>query len=203
MPSLDHERECWRAGAEWVIGVDEVGVGPLAGPVTAAAVAVRDGAPFGWFDQVRDSKQLGTRTREMLSEAVMNDVPSAIGWVGPEEIDRFGIAAARRIAVLRALDGLGLPRDAVITDALAIPVPGNIPIVRADALCVSVAAASIVAKVARDALMVELCDRYPGYGFCRHKGYGTALHREALARLGPSSIHRRSYAPVAALCRPW
>ncbi|MGK2965051.1 MAG: ribonuclease HII [Tepidiformaceae bacterium] len=203
IPSLRFEREAWRLGAEWVAGVDEVGVGPLAGPVAAGVVALPPARRFRWYSDVRDSKVLSASQRELLDRKIRESVPFAVGWVSHEEIDRIGILPARRLAMLRALEQLGLRPDAIISDALDLPVEGVRPIIDADALSVSVAAASIVAKVARDALMDELCGQYRGYAFCRNKGYPTPEHKALLARRGPCPIHRRSYAPVAQLSLPW
>lgn len=203
IPSLRFEREAWRAGAGWVAGVDEVGVGPLAGPLAAAVVALRQGRRFKWFSDVRDSKVLSAGQRELLDVKIRESAPHAIGWVSHAEIDRIGILPARRLAMLRALEQLGLRPDAVISDALDLPVEGVRPIIDADALSVSVAAASVIAKVARDAVMDELCEQYHGYAFCRNKGYPTPEHKMLLARRGPCPVHRRSYAPVAQLSLPW
>lgn len=196
-PTLKFEREAWRAGASIVAGVDEVGVGPLAGPVTAAAVILPIGRRPRWYGSVRDSKMLAEPARELLAGLVRGSVPFAIGWASHTEIDELGILEARRLCALRALEGLPVKPDHVITDALTLPLANVRPVVRADSLSVAVAAASIVAKVARDALMVELCEQYSGYGFCQNKGYPTPGHRRILELRGPCAIHRRSYAPVA------
>jgi ribonuclease HII len=202
-PGLVFEREAWQAGATWVAGVDEVGVGPLAGPVTAGAVAIRSGQQLGWFKHVRDSKVLGPAAREDLAALIQQSVPWAIGWATHEEIDRIGILPARRLCMLRAIEQLSVRPEAIISDALPLPLPGVRAVIDGDALCVSVAAASIIAKVARDRLMVELDAEYPGWGFARHKGYPTPEHRRLLEERGPLPIHRRSYAPVAQLSLPW
>lgn len=203
IPSLRFEREAWRAGARWVAGVDEVGVGPLAGPVAAGVVALPPRKRYSWYGDVRDSKVLTGKAREELAVLIQADVPFAIGWASVEEIDRIGILPARRLCMLRAFEQLTVRPDAVISDALDLPLENVRAVIDGDALSVAVAAASIVAKVARDALMTELCDRYPGYGFCRHKGYATPEHKERLRVKGPSEIHRRSYAPVAQFSLPW
>jgi len=203
IPTLEFEESAWSEGYAWVIGADEVGVGSWAGPVAAAAVALPSRAWFAWMERVRDSKVLAPARREELAEEIAASVPTAVGWASPEEVDRQGLTAARRLAVLRAVEQLGLPRTRVISDALSLPLPDVVALVDADARCVSVAAASVVAKVARDALMRELCALYPGYAFCRNKGYGTPEHRRALRRRGPSPVHRRSYLPVAQLLLPW
>src|SRR5688572_29174442 len=117
-PSLKFEREAWRMGADWVAGVDEVGVGPLAGPVAAAVVALPQGRRFRWYSDVRDSKVIPAATRELLDVKIRDSVPHAVGWVSHDEIDRIGILPARRLAMLRALEHLGLRPDAIISDAL-------------------------------------------------------------------------------------
>ncbi len=203
IPSLRFEREAWNAGAHWVAGVDEVGCGPLAGPVAAGVVALPQGRRFRWYSKVRDSKVLTENARETLSALIRKDVPFAIGWASVEEIDRIGILPARRLCMLRAFESLGVKPDAVISDALDLPLPNVRAVIDGDALSVAVAAASIVAKVERDALMAELCDQYPGYKFCQHKGYSTPEHKRLLRELGPSPIHRTSYAPVAQYAFKW
>lgn len=203
VPSLRFEKEAWNAGATWVAGVDEVGCGPLAGPVAAGVVALPAGRRFRWYSHVRDSKVLTEPQRDDLSARIRKDVPFAIGWASVEEIDRIGILPARRLCMLRAFEGLGLKPDAVISDALDLPLPNVRPVIDGDALSVAVAAASIVAKVERDALMTELCDQYPGYKFCQHKGYSTPEHKRLLRELGPSPIHRRSWGAVAQYAFQW
>ncbi|MGE5595724.1 MAG: ribonuclease HII [Hyphomicrobiales bacterium] len=197
IPSLKFEREAWKAGAYWVAGVDEVGVGPLAGPVTAACVALPPKRRFKWYKAVRDSKVLPEATRVELAAEIRDSVPFAIGWASHLEIDCINIYRARKLAMVRAFDQLGFEPDAIISDALKLPLKNVRPVVDGDALSVAVAAASIVAKVARDALMVEMCERYPGYGFCHNKGYPTPEHKRLLREKGPCEIHRRSFAPVA------
>ena len=178
-------------------GVDEVGVGPLAGPVTSAAVMLRSHDQEQWFRHVRDSKVLSTAIREDLAAQIEGTVPYGIGWATSDEVDRIGIVAARRISVLRALEKLPHTPDAIISDALKLPLPCVRVEVRADARSVSVAAASIVAKVARDHWMTELCQRIPGYGFCKNKGYSTPQHRRSINQRGPCEAHRLSWAPFA------
>jgi ribonuclease HII len=203
MPGLGSAGYAWAAGATWGAGVDEVGVGPLAGPVAACAVLLREDMWFPWYDDVRDSKMLTAPEREELDAVVRASVPFAIGWCSSEEIDRINIYEARRLCVMRALEALPERPDHVISDALKLPLEGVRPIVRADAQCVSVAAASIVAKVARDALMVEMCERYPGYAFCRNKGYATPEHKRLIDRRGPCPIHRHSWKPFAQYAFDW
>ncbi len=203
VPSLRFEREAWRAGAQWVAGVDEVGCGPLAGPVAAAVVALPAGRKFGWYSAVRDSKVLSEGVRNLLAPKIRASVPYAIGWASHEEIDRIGILPARRLCMLRAFEQLSVTPDAIISDALELPLPNLRAVIDGDALSVAVAAASIVAKVARDALMVEYCEKYPGYHFCQNKGYPTPQHKRLLIERGPCAIHRRSYAPVAQQAFRW
>lgn len=203
IPSLRFEREAWRAGARLVAGVDEVGVGPLAGPVTGGAVILELGRRLPWYREVRDSKVLTAAQRERLAAEIRRTVPWAVASASHEEIDRIGILPARRLCMLRALERLPTRPEAIISDALDLPLAGVRPIIDADALSVAVAAASIVAKVERDALMEQYCREFPGYGFGRHKGYPTPEHRRLLHELGPSPIHRRSFAPVAQFGFPW
>ena len=174
-----------------------VGVGPLAGPVTAAAVllAPRDRRP--WFRNVRDSKALPAAAREELAAEIEASIAHGVGWATNAEVDRRGIAEARRLAAMRAIEALPRAPDAVISDALALPLPCVRAEPKADARSVAVAAASIVAKVARDRWMAELCADIPGYGFCRNKGYATPAHLRAIGRRGPCEAHRLSWAPFA------
>jgi len=187
----------YAAGARAVAGVDEVGVGPLAGPVVAAAVILADRAFLPGLD---DSKRLTRGARERLAGAIREQ---AVAWcvaeASPSEIDRLNIYRATLVAMRRAVLGLGVVPDHVLVDARKIPdlAMEQTPIIGGDARDGSIAAASIVAKVHRDAQMHELDSRYPGYGLARHKGYATEQHRRALARLGPSPVHRRSFAPCS------
>ena len=196
-PSLRWEREAWRDGAALVAGVDEVGVGPLAGPVTAAAVLLGPRDRRGWFRRVRDSKALPAAARAELAAEIEASIAHGVGWATNAEVDRCGIVEARRLAAMRAIGALPRAPDAVISDALALPLPRVRAEAKADARSVAVAAASIVAKVARDRWMAELCARLPGYGFCRNKGYATPAHRRAIERRGPCEAHRLSWAPFA------
>lgn len=197
IPSLRWERQAWREGAATVAGVDEVGVGPLAGPVTAAAVLLAPGDKRPWFRRVRDSKVLTAAAREELAAEIEASIPYGIGWATSAEVDSRGIVEARRLSVLRAIEALPFEPDLVISDALPLPLPHVRVEPKADARSVSVAAASIVAKVARDRWMAELCERFPGYGFCKNKGYYTERHRAAIDRRGPCEAHRVSWAPFA------
>ena len=201
-PTLDEETDLHRQGYSLVAGIDEVGRGPLAGPVVAGAVVLPVGFRAPWLDSVRDSKQLTPRQRDALFSCIQES--EAAWWTGvvaSEEVDSLGIVPATRKAMLLAVQGLRFPPSFLLVDALSLPQSG-IPfkaIVKGDERCLSIAAASIVAKVTRDMMMVDNDVTYPGYGFAVHKGYPTRAHLEHLQRLGPSPIHRRSFAPVRAL----
>ncbi len=181
-----------------IAGVDEAGRGPLAGPVVAVAVILKPGrVPDG----IDDSKALSRLRRERLYQAILATAEVGIGAAGVEEIDRLNILAATMEAMRRAVLALPLAPDAVLVDgnrAPQLPIPLQ-TVVRGDTLSLSIAAASIVAKVIRDRAMARLASRHPGYGWERNAGYGTAEHRAALARLGPTAHHRRSFGPVRRL----
>ena len=195
-PDLRYERRLWRAGCEAVAGVDEAGVGPMAGPVVAAAVIF---APETFIKGVHDSKQLAPERREELMDAIgACALAIGVGVAEVDEIDRFNIYWATMRASGRAIEALKCAPGHVLVDGRAIAglkLPQT-HIVGGDRKSFCIAAASIVAKVTRDRMMVEYDARYPGWGFARHKGYCTADHFEALRKLGPSPIHRRSFAPV-------
>lgn len=194
-PSFRYERE----HPEPAVGVDEAGRGPLAGPVVAAAVILdRRRVPHG----IDDSKKLGAEARESLYARITRVAGWSVGIVDVEEIDRLNIYHATMLAMSRAVDALGIEPGMVLVDGNALPKwrhPAR-AIVSGDALCRSIAAASIIAKVTRDRMMVDHDAVYPGYGWRQNKGYGTAEHREALGRLGITPLHRRSFGPVAQLC---
>jgi ribonuclease HII len=198
-PTFDYERPLWKRGLRLVAGVDEVGRGPLAGPIVAAAVILPPGARFRWIRDVRDSKELTAARREELAERIRDKaIAFGLGSLPAERIDQLGIAAADREAMARALAALDPAAEFALIDALKLPnccVPHQ-PIIDGDALSLSIAAASIVAKVERDRMMANYDILYPGYGFAKHKGYSTAAHMRALAERGPCPIHRRSFAPV-------
>lgn len=226
-PHLRHERALLREGARVLVGMDEVGRGALAGPVSVGAVAVdltTRACPAG----VADSKLLTPAARERLRPALARwGVARAVGHAGPDEIDRFGIIAALRLAGMRALAALDVEVDVVLLDGThdwlsapaqptlldaaeggwgdPLPVPDDVPSprvvvrVKADRTCASVAAASVLAKCERDALMVQHATRHPAYGWAENKGYGSGDHVEALRTVGPCPLHRRSWRlPLAA-----
>jgi ribonuclease HII len=191
--SLRFEHEARAQGYGVVAGVDEVGRGALCGPVVVGAVVLGEGFDPAGID---DSKRLTRRQRERAAGRVRAEARAwALGLAEPEEIDRLNILRATLLAVERAVTGLAVRPELLLLDALSVPgLPvRQRPIVKGDALSVSIAAASIVAKVARDALMREADARYPGYGLAHNMGYASSDHREALHRLGPSAIHRRSF----------
>lgn len=194
-----YEAEARAAGHLRVAGVDEVGRGALCGPVVAGAVILGDDFDTTGLD---DSKRLTKAQRERLSERIRSKALAwAIGAAEPLEIDRVNILQATYLAMQRALAGLRLPPDFLLLDALRLPGVdiAQLGVVKGDALSVSIAAASIVAKVARDAAMRECETQYPGYGLGHNMGYASEDHRQALRRLGPSEIHRRSFQGT----QPW
>lgn len=213
LPNLEYESAFWRDGYRYVAGLDEVGRGAWAGPVVAGAVifpAVGVKTARAWarsrkfrpIKQVNDSKQLTPMLREELYDPIRScAIGCATASASHEEIDALGIVRATRLAMLRALEALPIPPGALLIDAFVLP-ELEIPqegIVHGDAISLSIAAASILAKVTRDRLMRELDVTLPGYNFARHKGYGTVEHSAALRKCGASPVHRRSYAPISRL----
>jgi ribonuclease HII len=216
LPTLDWETRLWRQGYVRVAGLDEAGRGAWAGPVVAAAVVLPsgDGQLARHLEGVCDSKLLSPARREKLLEVISRHALAVgVGAVAPATIDSVGIVAATRQAMGLALRVLWPPAECLLIDYLRLP---EVPLPqecmpRGDALVLSIAAASIVAKVCRDRMMAGLERVYPGYGFAQHKGYGTERHQAALACLGPSAAHRLSFAPLRGpevagagpLARPW
>lgn len=199
-PDLHFEQEAHAAGFAVVCGIDEAGRGPLAGPVVTAAVVLPEGYALAGLT---DSKQLTAKKREKLFELIMADerVQKSIASATAAEIDEHNILRATHLAMARAAQGLSLPADFALIDGLPVPsfpLPSK-NIVKGDSRSLSIAAASILAKVTRDRLMAELDAQYPAYGFAKHAGYGTAAHLAALRAHGPCPEHRRSFAPVAQL----
>jgi ribonuclease HII len=201
---LASECELWLQGFTRVAGVDEAGRGPLAGPVVAAAVVLPQAWRDAGFDerlrQLNDSKQLTEAQREEFF-AILTSHPQicyGIARVDAAVIDRINILQATHRAMNEALAQLQPPPEHVLVDGNAVKTMRfpQTPLVKGDARSYSIAAASVLAKVTRDRLMREFDQRYPGYGFAEHKGYGTPQHLAALARLGPCPIHRRSFAPI-------
>ena len=198
-PGLRFERELWDGGLDVVVGMDEVGRGAWAGPLSVGAVVVpKDRRIY----KVRDSKMLSEAEREEIFDRIVEwCVACSVGHVSHDECDELGMSAAQRLAAQRALDGLGCEVDRVLLDGKWDFVGGGRAraIVRGERVSLSIAAASILAKVTRDRMMRELDDHYPGYGFAQNKGYPCHRHRSALQFAGPSAIHRRSWAFMDAL----
>ena len=195
-PDLTFEHKLWQGGLAHVAGMDEAGRGALAGPVAVGAVILPTRSHVS-LSGVRDSKQMTRRKREELAPRIKQSALRwSVGFASAAEIDSLGIVAATRLAALRALESLVLCPSYLLTDfRLELP-ELDIPqtsLVKGDVHCLSIAAASVLAKTARDAVMCELDLQYPGYGLGKHKGYGTRLHRQALERLGYSAIHRKSF----------
>jgi len=196
-PDLSFELELWQAGLIGVAGIDEAGRGALAGPVAAAAVILPQTLEvIELLKGVRDSKQMTPKQRKIAREWILQYAAAwGVGFATPEEIDQLGIVPATQLAAWRALGQLLPYPDHLLLDYLFLP-DVSIPqtaLIKGDCRSLSIAAASILAKTSRDALMSELDTAYPGYGFAAHKGYGTLAHREALHRLGPSQVHRQSF----------
>ena len=191
---LTHERRLWSSGRSHIAGVDEVGRGPLAGPVVAAAVILPQDFDVLGID---DSKKLSPKKREELFEVIKEKALAwSVGWVGPERIDEINILEATKEAMTQAVQGLSLQPDHVLIDgnftvrAMALP---QTAIVKGDANSTSIAAASILAKVTRDRYMEEMDAVYPGYAFASNKGYGTKAHYDGLKAQGPTPIHRKTF----------
>ncbi len=199
IPSFAEERILEAQGYRYIAGIDEVGRGALAGPVLAAAVILPHRIKAPWISLVRDSKQLSPAKRELLFHHIHKiAVAIGIGLASHEVIDTQGIIKATQLAMQSAIDQLSPPAETLLIDYMHLP-EVQLPqkgITNGDSLCFSIACASIIAKVTRDQLMMELDRTYPGYGLAHHKGYGTRGHLACLCRLGPSPIHRQSFKPV-------
>lgn len=212
IPDWKHEYDLHGKGYRLIAGVDEAGRGAWAGPLVAAAVVFPHPRSFEEgacpeevaheLERLRDSKMLSAVVREELLVCVHSSALAVgVGMVSPGLIDVIGLGAANRLAMVRAVRDLGVHPDFLLLDAFRLPqmlLPQR-SIIKGDATCMSIAAASVVAKVTRDRMMQELHGELPGYLFEQHKGYGTRAHVEALAKLGVSGVHRRSYAPIKAL----
>jgi ribonuclease HII len=198
-PSFIEEKLLESQGYRYIAGIDEVGRGALAGPVMAAAVMLPHNLNTPWLSLVRDSKQLSPARREFLFHYIHKTaIAIGVGLADCEVIDTQGIAKATRLAMKTAIDQLSPPPETLLIDYVKLPEVG-LPqkgIVNGDSLCISIACASIIAKVMRDNLMRGLDKVYPGYMLAEHKGYGTRKHLACLQRLGPSLIHRKSFKPV-------
>lgn len=196
MPDFSFEQAAFARGATRVCGVDEVGRGPLAGPVTAAAVALD---PANIPDGLNDSKRMTALRREALAEWIMANCDWAVAHVDVAQIDQLNIYHASHLAMCRAVAGLAQVPCHALIDGNRVPRDLSVPcepVVKGDARCLSISAASIVAKVLRDRIMVDLAQQHPGYGWETNAGYGTPAHKKALLDLGVTPHHRRSFAPV-------
>ena len=198
-PNLDEEDKLKSEGYELIAGIDEVGRGALAGPVVASAVILPYSAKLPWFGLVRDSKELNSKKRQSLFDLITKEaIAVGIGIVPPQVIDSMNIFKATKLAMMQAVEKLSKQPNFLLIDWLSLsqcPIP-QMGITRGDKSCLSIACASIVAKVTRDRMMEKLDIMYPGYGFAQHKGYGTRKHIYCLRKLGPSPIHRLYFAPV-------
>ncbi|MCF3973394.1 ribonuclease HII [Paracoccus salsus] len=196
LPDYSFETLALARGARFVAGVDEVGRGPLAGPVSAAAVVLD---PANIPDGLNDSKKLTAARRERLADWIMVHCDWSVAHVGVADIDRLNIYHAAHLAMCRAVAGLRLPPCHVLVDGNRVPRDMGLSaeaVVRGDARCLTIAAASILAKVLRDRIMVDLAQQHPGYGWAANAGYPTPAHKRALLDLGITPHHRRSFAPV-------
>jgi ribonuclease HII len=196
LDNLFFEKYACKSGYVFIAGIDEAGRGPLAGPVVAAAVILPVGVTIAGVD---DSKKLSPDKREKLFDIIMTHALSVgVGLITPAEIDNINILQATRRAMLAAVQNLSHPPDYLLIDGIST-IDSTIPqktIKKGDSLSISIAAASIIAKVTRDRIMIEMAAKYPGYGFAGHKGYGSAAHLDAIKRLGPSPIHRLTFGGV-------
>lgn len=194
---LVHELALWKCGFKLIAGVDEVGRGPLAGPVVACACILPKGVVF---HGIKDSKALTHKERKRLSDYLTShpDVHWAIGLVSPEKIDEINILRATMLAMKQAIDALSVKPDFVLVDGRDCPPTdyARRAVIRGDSVSQSIGAASIIAKVHRDELMDQYHQHFPQYGFDKHKGYGTAYHRKAIEKYGLTPIHRRSFGIV-------
>lgn len=201
-PTRKEENSLFSLGYKFVAGVDEVGRGALAGPVVAAAVILPSSLRASWTKKVRDSKMLLPRQRDSLKEEILKAALGVgVGVVEAQFIDSIGIVPSTRLAMQKAIESLPVKTQFVLIDALKLPAV-KIPqkaIIKGDRDCFAIACASIIAKTYRDNLMKELALNFPGYHLEKHKGYGTSLHLRCLAELGPSPVHRMSFAPVASV----
>lgn len=193
MPNFEFEEKYKAEGYKVICGIDEAGRGPLSGSVVAAAVIL---PPDVMIPGLNDSKKLTPKKRDMLYDVILREaVAVGVGMASPEEIDRLNILNADMLAMRRAVENLKTPPDLALVDgniARDLPVTA-VPVIKGDALSLSIAAASVIAKVTRDRLCIKDDENYPQYGFGKHKGYGTKEHMEALRTYGPCPIHRRSF----------
>jgi ribonuclease HII len=200
VPTLEWENKLWETGIQMIGGIDEAGRGALAGPVAAAVVILPpEGNLLLELEGVRDSKQMSASQRETWASCIQEvALAFGVGLVSSEEVDSLKIIPATQLAAQRALTRLTIQPEYLLNDYIFLP-DSPLPqtsLVKGDRRSLSIAAASILAKTSRDKLMVELDEQYPGYRLGQHKGYATAAHREAISELGPSPIHRMTFAPM-------
>lgn len=200
VPDLQFEQVLWGAGIVRIAGVDEAGRGALAGPVAAGVVVLPQSDDLlTVLEGVRDSKQMSAKQRQAVVASIeAAALASQVGYASPKEVDELGILPATRLAALRALEQLPEPAEHLLVDHIALHAHGipETPLTKGDRRSLSIAAASILAKVGRDEIMLEMDAQYPEYGFASHKGYGTARHLAAIESLGPCPIHRMTFSPV-------
>ena len=194
---LNKEKEFYSSSCKLIVGVDEAGRGPLAGPVFAAAALF----PPDFEDElIDDSKKLTAKKREALFDEIKEKALAyGIASVSADDIDKYNIYEATKICMKKAIEQIGIDYDLIITDAMPLYIKGKkvIAMIKGDAQCLNVAAASILAKVSRDRYMDELDKQYPEYGFAKHKGYGTKAHIDAIMKYGPiEHVHRKTFAPI-------
>lgn len=193
---LEYEKELYNQGITLIAGTDEVGRGPLVGPVVAAAVILPENYEL---EGLTDSKKISEKKRDLFYDIIMEDaIAVGVGIIGPEEIDKINIYEASRQAMLQAISKLKVKPEHILSDAMPLNIDiASTSIIHGDALSLSIAAASVIAKVTRDRMMYELDKKYPEYGFAKHKGYPTKQHLEAINKYGVLSNYRFSYKPVA------
>lgn len=199
---LDFENKFYSNDVNLIVGVDEAGRGPLCGPVVAACCIL----PKGYKNEkINDSKQISEKNREILYEEILKDcIAYGIGIVDVEEIDKINIYQASKIAMYKAIENMNHDFDLVVSDAMPLEILGKItiPIIKGDAKCECIAAASIIAKVTRDRIMREYSEKYPEYGFDKHKGYGTKGHIEAIKKYGIiEGFYRKTYEPIKSMLK--
>jgi ribonuclease HII len=192
---LKYENEAYQLGYQTIIGLDEAGRGPMAGPLVVGAVIFEKGY---YCEEINDSKQLSESKREQLYQKIIDDALAyQIEILDVDEVDQLNVYQASRQGMLRAIQHISIQPDFALSDAM--PLGDMIPhqaIIKGDSLSISIAAASILAKVTRDHIMIEYDKQFPEYGFAKHKGYPTKFHKEALKKYGVTPIHRRSFQPV-------
>ena len=205
-PNLFFEKQLWGEGFRVIAGLDEAGRGAWAGPVYAAAIALpNDDLVFRVLDGVRDSKQMTARQRARYEGCIKSvSIAWGVGSASEGEIDQLGIVPATCLAMQRAIDELVYPPNHLLIDYISMRdcACPQLSLPKGDCRSLSIAAASVLAKTTRDAFMIAQDANYPGYGFARHKGYGTALHRAALKELGPTPFHRKSFKPIIEMSSP-